>query len=75
VKSRLVAGGHRQDARLYKDKTYFPTVATPSEFMLATIAQAESRAISTVDIPGAYLNAQMPDNVIVRMRLDVSISK
>lgn len=74
VKSRLVAGGHRQDARLYKDKTCSPTVATPSVFMLATIAQAESRAIATVDIPGAYLNAQMPGNVRVRMRLDASIS-
>ena len=75
VKSRLVAGGHRQDARLYKDKTCSPTVATPSVFMLATIAQAESRAIATVDIPGAYLNAQMPGNVRVRMRLDASIMR
>jgi len=41
--------------------------------MLVTIAQAKSRAIATVDIPGAYLNAQMPGNVRVRMRLELSI--
>ena len=60
IKSRLVAGGHRQDARLYKDKASAPTVSTCCVFAIATLAHVEGRAVATVDVPGAYLNACMP---------------
>jgi len=70
IKSRLVAGGHRQDARLYKDKASAPTVSTCCVFAIATLAHVEGRAVATVDVPGAYLNACMPDDTRVRMRLN-----
>jgi len=40
VKSRLVAEGHRLDARLYKDKT-----SAPQLFSIATFAHVEGRAV------------------------------
>jgi len=74
VKSRLVAGGHRQDARVYKDKTSSPTVSTCCVLAIATIAHTERRAVATVDVPGAYLNAIMPTETRVRMRLNRFVS-
>jgi len=74
VKSRLVAGGHRQDKSLYKDKTCSPTVSTCSVFLIATIAHKEGRAVATVDVPGAYLNAKIPESTRVFMRLNKTLS-
>ena len=75
VKSRLVAGGHRQDRSLYRDKTSSPTVSTSSVFLIAAIAQRERRSVCTIDIPGAYLNAKIPESTKVRMRLDKFLSE
>ena len=74
IKARLVAGGHRQDKSLYKDNSSSPTVATSSVFLLATIAHNENRAIATIDVPGAYLNAKVSDTTRVLMRLNKSVS-
>jgi hypothetical protein len=71
LKARLVAGGHMQDRSLYADDASSPTVATSAVFMVAAIAAHESRAVATIDFPGAYLFADMPDDKpVVKMRLD-----
>ena len=70
-----MAGGHRQDARLYKDKTSAPTVSTCCVFAVATLAHVEGRAVATVDVPGAYRNACMPDDTRVRMRLNAFLTE
>ena len=60
IKGRLVGGGHRQDRSLYSEEdTYAATVATHHLFCIASIAGAENRFVITVDIVGAYLNAEM----------------
>jgi hypothetical protein len=74
LKSRLVAGGHKQDKTLYDDVSS-PTVSTSAAFMIAAIAAAENRCVATVDITGAYLNASMPADSEVLMRLDPTMSE
>ena len=74
VKARLVAGGHQQDKTVYADKISSPTVATSSVFMIAIIAAGECREVATVDIPGAYLHADMPNDCVVHMRLNKYLS-
>eukprot|EP01042_Synura_sphagnicola_P036291 gene36291-biopygen592 len=74
VKARLVAEGHQQDKTVYADKISSPTVATSSVFMIAIIAAGERREVATVDIPGAYLHADMPSNCVVYMRLNKYLS-
>ena len=61
LKTRLVAGGHRQDRLIY-DNGASPTAATSSVFMIAALAANENRAVATVDFPGAFLNSFMPDD-------------
>jgi hypothetical protein len=68
LKARLVAGGHRQDKSIYDDISS-PTVSTTGVFMVASIAAAEGRKVTTVDITGAYLNAKMGKHRVL-MRLD-----
>ena len=76
IKARLVAGGHRQDKKVYEGKTSSPTVSTTSVFLVAAIAAGERRAVATLDIPGAYLEAAMPaDQEPVYMSLDKSLSE
>jgi len=72
VKGRLVAGGHMQDKSIYEDLSS-PTVATQSIFMIAAIAQQEHRFVRTLDIEGAYLNADMGDNEVI-MKVDPYLS-
>lgn len=57
IKARLVANGKQQDRALYPN-TYSPTVALQSVMMCLVVAAAEGRHVSTVDIGGAYLNAE-----------------
>ena len=64
LKARLVAGGHMQVRDLYNpDDTSSPTVRTASVFIIAAIAAFQKRHVVTVDIAGAYLNAEMKDRV------------
>lgn len=69
-KARLVAGGDQQDKELY-DNLSSPTVATQLVLTIAAIAAREGRIVETLDIPGAFLNASMPDDgVKVHVKLD-----
>jgi hypothetical protein len=70
LKSRLVAGGHMQDRSdiLCEDITS-PTANQSHLMVVAAIAVKEGRKVKTVDISGAYLNADMA-HVGVVMELD-----
>ena len=73
VKARLVAGGDKQDKSLYSDEELSsPTVSTAATLVVAAIAAKENRTVVTVDIGGAYLNADMPADQEVYMRLDAT---
>ena len=69
-KARLVAGGNTQDKSLYEDLSA-PTAATTSVLAVAAIAAKEGRTVLSIDIGGAFLNADIaPTGVDVHMRLD-----
>jgi hypothetical protein len=72
LKARFVAGGDGQDRSVYSESEITSqTVSTSSVFIIAAIAARESRAVATVDFPGAYLNSDMPtDGEPVHMSLD-----
>jgi hypothetical protein len=69
-KARLVAGGDLQDKSLY-DNISSPTATPTSILHVAGQAAMESRHVATVDIGGAYLNADMnPKDVPVDMVIE-----
>jgi len=71
LKARLVANGNMQDKTIYGDNMSSPTSALSSVFAIAAIAAHENRHVKTLDIGGAYLNADMHKTGIdVFMRLD-----
>ena len=72
LKARLVAGGDQQDKSLYEDLAS-PTVATAAVFTTVAIAARERRHVATIDIGGAYLNAEMGDHSVY-MLLDPLIA-
>ena len=61
LKARLVAGGHMQD-RIIFDNGGSPTATTTSVFIIANIAAIEGRAVGTIDFPGAFVLADMPED-------------
>jgi hypothetical protein len=70
LKGRLVAGGHQQIKEMYGDNSA-PTVATQTVFMVAAIAAVEGRAVAAVDVPGAFLKAEVSgDDPPIYMKLD-----
>ena len=74
LKSRLVAGGHMQDRTfMTDDDSSSPTATLSSIFTIASIAARDRRHIRTVDIAGAYLNADISDKGIL-MELDETVS-
>lgn len=62
-----------QNRDLYEDLSA-PTVATASVFTILSIAAAENRSIAAVDIGGAFLHADMSDEIKVHMRLEPRLS-
>ena len=62
LKARFVAGGDGQDKNDYGDLSS-PTARLSSVFAVVAIAAAESRLVEVGDIPGAYLNADMKQEV------------
>jgi hypothetical protein len=69
MKARLVAGGHRQDSLPVTD-TSSPTVSLTAIMTVLSIAASNRRVIATLDVGNAYLNAEMPADTEVFMRLD-----
>ena len=72
IKARFVAGGNEQDREFYGDISS-PTVRTDSVLMIAVIAAWERRTVATMDIGGAYLNADM-EGPAVHMRINKQVS-
>ena len=62
------------DRTIYAGKTSSPTVETTAVFIEVALAASEARAIATVDFPGAFLQAEMPDDqfVVVRIPKDLA---
>ena len=73
LKFRLVPEGHRVDKSVYRaEEKTSPTVSMDSIFASINVATHEKRKGFTMDIPGAYLNAQLPDPHMVRFPKDLA---
>jgi hypothetical protein len=71
LKEELVGGGHMQDRSLYSDDdTSSPTVSVTSILTVAAIASGEKRYVATIDVPGAYLNAELEPGKEILMRIN-----
>jgi histone deacetylase 1/2 len=67
-KARVVAGGDQQDRSIYApDDTSSPAAALQTIMTTAAIAAQEERAVATIDITAAYLNAEMKEDVYMRL--------
>jgi hypothetical protein len=74
LKSRLVAGGHMQDrALIHPGDISSPTASVPLIFFVMAIAVQQRRKVVTIDIGGAYLNADISKHEIL-MELDPVIA-
>jgi hypothetical protein len=66
VKGRGCADGRKQRAYISKADAASPTVATESVFLTAVIDAVEGREVAVVDVPGAFMQADMDELVHVR---------
>ena len=73
IKGRGCADGRKQRDELGKDDVSSPTVATESVLLSCTIDAHEKRDVAVVDVPGAFLQADMEDTV--HMRLDGAMAE
>jgi hypothetical protein len=67
VKARACANGSVQWTHVAKEEAAAPTVTSEAIFIQSTIFAHENRDVATCDIPGAFLQADNPDYVLMRL--------
>lgn len=76
TKARLVASGNMQNRNLYNSSEISSATARTASIMSLIAISANTRMkISTADITGAYLNATLPTNNKVVMKIQKDIAK
>jgi hypothetical protein len=73
IKGRFVANGSQQELKAYEDRSS-PTVKASSILTILKIAASEGRIIEAADIAGAYLLADIDEDVFVRIGKNVAPS-
>jgi hypothetical protein len=66
VKGRGCSDGRKQRAYTAKEDAASPTVSTESVFLTAVIDALEGRHVAVLDVPGAFMQADMDELVHVR---------
>jgi hypothetical protein len=72
IKARGCAGGKNQRETTSKEEASSPTVAIESVMLSTTIDAMEDRDVATVDIPGAFVQADIDEVVHVRFRGEIA---
>ena len=67
IKARGCADGRPQWAYIPQEDARVPTVSTEAVFMTAVIDAMENRMVAVVDIPGAFMQADMDPGVYMRI--------
>jgi hypothetical protein len=67
IKGRGCADGRKQREGTKKEDASAPTVAIESLMLSCTIDAMEGRDVATVDIPGAFMQADMDETVHVKL--------
>jgi hypothetical protein len=70
VKGRTCADGSKQKAYIPREEATSPTVSMEALTASLVIDAHEKIAVAICDVPGAYLNADMPDNKFVILKLE-----
>ena len=70
IKGRGCADGRRQREFISKEEASSPTVALHALMVSCLIDAIEGRDVATADIPGAFLQTEMPEGEDVYIRLD-----
>jgi hypothetical protein len=73
VKARLVANGAQQKEQ--RELVSSPTVSTTALFALIAIATREGYFVATADVGAAYLNARVPEETRIFVRIDRSFAQ
>jgi hypothetical protein len=68
IKRRTCADGRKEQEKAKPGAATSPTVTLESVLITSTIEAFEGREVSVVDIPGAYLSADMDEEVIMLLR-------
>ena len=66
VKGRGCADGRKQRAYITREESTAPTVSTEAVFLTAVIDALESREVAVLDVPGAFMQADIDELVHVR---------
>jgi len=72
VKGRACINGAPQCAYIPKEDAVSPTVSTESTFVNATIAAAEKRRVRCYDVPCAFVNTEIDEDVIMVLKGDLA---
>ena len=67
VKGRGCANGRKQRVYSDKDEATSPTIATEAVFLMAVIDAMEGRCVAVMDVPVAFLQADMPEDETVHV--------
>ncbi len=67
IKARACANGSTQRSHIAKDEATAPTLTSEAIFIQSTIFAHEGRDIATRNIPGAFLQVDNPDYVLMRL--------
>ena len=67
IKGRGCADGQKQHIYKTKEETSAPTVAIESLFLSSVIDAKEGRAVVTLDIPGAFMQADMDEVLYMKL--------
>ena len=73
LKARLVAGGDAMDRNIYdKSVRSSPTVHMENLFLLLGYVASNQLSICSMDVEGAFLEAELPEPIYMRLSADVS---
>ena len=67
IKGRGCIDGRKQGVYTPKEEVSSPTVATKSVMPLCAVNAMEARDFATVDLPGAFMQADMEDTVHMKL--------
>jgi hypothetical protein len=70
LKGRACADGSKQKSYIPREEATSPTVSMEALTASLVIDAHEKRAVSIFDVPGAYLNADMPEDKFVLLKLE-----
>ena len=72
IKGRACINGAPQRAYIPKEDAASPTVSTESTFITASIAAHEHRMVQCYDVPSAFVNTNVDEEVIMVLKGDLA---